>query len=112
MYSLAIPAVILLHFGVYLSDSGLRYSFFRRACPVVFFELAWAVEIGAAESPTENVISLPMSSVGCITVLSESSRECVLLWYPKSQGFLVLGSVMAVVGVLPSLTPTPCSQEQ
>lgn len=42
MYSLTIPAVILLLLGVYLSDPDLRYSFSCHACPVVFFELAWA----------------------------------------------------------------------
>lgn len=39
------------------------------------------------------------------------SLGCVLLWYPKSLGFLILGSIIAVVGVLPSCTPTPCSKE-
>lgn len=76
MYSLTISAVNLLHLGVCLSVPSLRYSFFRHVCPVVFFELAWAVEIGAVESPTKNVISLPMSSVSCISVWNALESVC------------------------------------
>lgn len=55
---------------------GLRYSFFCCVHSVLFFELAWAVEIGAAESPTKNVFSLPMSSVSCVTVWNALKSVC------------------------------------
>lgn len=108
-----IPALSLLHLCVYLPVPGPRYAFLFHARPVMFFEPAWAVEMGAAEPPTRKLSKSP-------SVLGESlSRYCLTALArvrspgtrvsPAPPGLLVLGGVVGDGGALPSRTPTPRS---
>lgn len=90
---------------------GLRYSFSHCTCRVVFFELAWAVEIGAAESPTKTVISLPVSSVSCIAGWKALESVC-FCGTQSPWGFSDWESIVALAGVLLLGTPTPCREEE